>query len=841
MLKRVLSVFLALIMLLSATSVLAQDVSEGITVYLCVSQYGEIVKDKHGNEMAYVGIELGGKTEYSLDDVFKEAHINHYEGGIDGYASSVGEWGFGVDKFWGDTSYNFGYQVNGGIESVSGPGHIVNDGDYVDVCIYKNLYPDTESYSKFDSTSKNILCGEEITLTLSAVSGYDENWANIFSSCEGATITINDEETLYTTNENGEVTILFETEGNYIISAKKEKILNDETRPAITAPFCVVKVNERPEIKIIHNIAAGYSQMNLEDAAGNLPWIVADMAVYEELYPSSDYVFSSDKKQEALELIVDAATTATSAGDLAKYSLALRAMGYDAKNIYTKEFEKDDIIAKLVSLVENRDESVTNIYTLPYVIIALSQADDYASNEQMEYLISTAIESKTSWQDTEFGTDALTPMVLALSPYYNMREDIKEIIDEAVIILKENQRVDGLIDGFVGYESASTGLAICALSAVGIDSKEIKKAKNSLIDGLILTATEQMDGFPNAFATEQGFRGLLAWKYIAEGIDKAMYDFKDKDMDEANVSGCMLCPVVFDVVPQTAIVKADGVGKIAHNCFDLGEGVYTFSISAGGYASATYTVEISAVDVLNRAPKNITLFLNKTSGGGGGSGISDKKEEQKEEVKKENEENEEKTQEEVKTETEKSIFNENTFVDVKAENWYFPAVKYVYENNLFKGTDKGFEPEAPMTRAMLVTVLYRLDNCPDNTGTNSFDDVNDDLWYAEGVKWAAQNKIVNGVSDTNFAPEDKITREQVLTILFRYAVSKGYSVPTQKESDISLFEDYKDISSYAAEAINYMLSSGIIRGRDDNKIAPANDITRAEFAMILTRFAEVEK
>jgi|GEM_PF-1788098 len=846
MYKRIVSIFVVLIMILGVAPVFGEQASESITVYLCVSQYGEIVKDKNGKDMAYVGIELSGKTEYNLDDVFLEAHKNHYEGGTEGYASSVGEWGFGVDKFWGDTSYNFGYQVNGGMESVSGLEHIVDNGDFIDASIYKNLYPDTESYAKFDSAVIDVYKGNEIKLTLSAVGGFDENWQNIFLPCQDAIITINGEETVHVTDENAEVSIVFHDVGEYIISAKKEKILNNETRPAITAPLCVVKVHERPEIAMIHNIAAGYSKMNLEDAGGNLPWIVADMSVYEELYPESKNVFSKDKKQEALELIVAAASNATTAGDLAKYSLSLRAMGYDAKKVYTKEFKKDDVIAKLIALVEKEDESITNIYTLPYVIIALSQAEDYATDEQMEYLITAALTSKTSWQDTAFGTDALTPMLLALAPYYHTREDIKAVIDEAVIILKSNQRVDGLIDGYEGYESASTGLAICGLSALGIDSADVKNAEMSLIDGLVSMATEEKDGFSNAFATEQGFRGLLAWRILAEGIDRAVYDFKDKDMKEANVPQTVFCPVVFEVVPKTATIAAEGIDKVADSYFDLGEGTYVFSISTSGYVSTACTVEITAEDVLNRMPKNISIVLVKDSGGNGpsGGGITNKNDEKEDDKTTDDinkEQNEQKTEEEIKAEAEKLILTKNTFADVTSDNWYFPAVKYVYENNLFKGTDRGFEPDAPMTRAMLVTVLYRADNCSDATLDNSFTDIKDDMWYTEGVKWAAENGIINGVTDTEFAPEEKITREQVSAILFRYAAFRGYNLTTQKENESAAFEDFEDISPYAADAINYMISSGVIQGQDGKKIAPKSEITRAEVAMMLVRFAEVEQ
>ena len=152
---------------------------------------------------------------------------------------------------------------------------------------------------------------------------------------------------------------------------------------------------------------------------------------------------------------------------------------------------------------------------------------------------------------------------------YDANEQVKTVIDETVEILKSEQREDGLIDGFEGYESASTGLAICGLSAVGIDSQTVENGGISLIKGLLSTANEELDGFPNAFATEQDFRGLLAWRLLAEDKGKCMFDFSDYDMNEANISGAEKCPVVFDVSPADAVVTIDGATELSKNVFDF--------------------------------------------------------------------------------------------------------------------------------------------------------------------------------------------------------------------------------------------------------------------------------
>lgn len=828
--KRILSMILVLVMILSAIPVLAENTD--ITVYLSVSKYGEIVGSKDGDAMAYVPVALSGKDSYCLNDVFLEAHSTYYTDGTDGYASSEGDYGLSIDKLWGDTSKKFGYQVNGGKESVMGLSHIVENGDYVDACIYKNAYPDTESYTKFDVTNKEVHCEENFTITL-LVSGYDENWNMVFNPCEGATVTINGNATEIITDADGKATFSFENEGRYIISATKTKSINEETVPSITAPVCVVEVIH-PAVKMIHGIAKHYIQSDLTAAGSNLAWIVADMVTYAELFPESENILSEDKKADILKKLVLSASEATTAGDLAKSILALRALGYDAKKIFTESYEKTDIVEKLIAMVDNNSTDVTNVYTLPYVILALSQADGYATEAQMQSLINSALEKSSEWYDLTYGTDAMTPMILALAQYYNTNENVKNAVDEAVDILKGQQREDGLINGFEGYEPASTALAICAFSAIGIDSEEIKNGEKSLIDGLLSDANDDMNGFSNAFATEQGLRGLLAWKLLEENNEKTIYDFSDNPMNEANMSDVVYCPVVFTVSPADADVVVEGKEEFKENCFDLVEGTYSYSVSASGYKTEYGTIEVTADDSQNHIKKNVDVTLSKIyySGGGGistsaGSVKQVKTEDNKEEAKDDVEE------------VQKPVFTDDVFKDVASDSWYYPSVKYAYENNLFKGTDKGFEPDTTMTRAMIVTVLHRLAS-PDNVSTEtSFADVPENAWYADSLKWASKNNIVSGISATEFAPDADITREQLALILYRYASLNGYD--TKIMEDTLSYDDAADISDYALNAMKYAVKHGIITGKSNNVLAPKSNATRAEVATMLMRFAEMER
>ena len=177
------------------------------------------------------------------------------------------------------------------------------------------------------------------------------------------------------------------------------------------------------------------------------------------------------------------------------------------------------------------------------------------------------------------------------------------------------------------------------------------------------------------------------------------------------------------------------------------------------------------------------------------------------------------------------------FPDVAEGDWFYDAVRYAYETGLMDGVgDNLFAPNSETTRAQLVTILYRLEGEPEVSGTSGFTDVEADTWYTDAVAWAAANGIVNGVSETEFAPGKDITREQLATILFRYAEAKGYDVSAR--ADLSAYPGADQIQSYAAESVAWAVAEGLIQGFEDNTLRPAGNATRAQIATILMRFCE---
>ncbi|MGN0962807.1 MAG: leucine-rich repeat protein [Clostridia bacterium] len=175
------------------------------------------------------------------------------------------------------------------------------------------------------------------------------------------------------------------------------------------------------------------------------------------------------------------------------------------------------------------------------------------------------------------------------------------------------------------------------------------------------------------------------------------------------------------------------------------------------------------------------------------------------------------------------------FIDVNTNEWYHLYVDYAVTNGLFNGTGSNtFEPQTAMTRAMLVTVLWRYEGSP-AAGSPSFDDVPKNEWYSEAVAWAETNGVVNGVGAGKFAPNGKITREQMATILFRYSQKKGMN--TDKRGSFNAFPDAGQVSAYAAEAMSWTVGEGIING-SDGLLLPQGNATRAQVATILTRYIE---
>ena len=175
---------------------------------------------------------------------------------------------------------------------------------------------------------------------------------------------------------------------------------------------------------------------------------------------------------------------------------------------------------------------------------------------------------------------------------------------------------------------------------------------------------------------------------------------------------------------------------------------------------------------------------------------------------------------------------ENPYADVSANQWFYAAVQYVSENNLMNGVaENAFGPDIHTTRGMLVTILHRMEGEP-QAGEHSFTDVAEDKYYADAVAWAAENDIVNGYSDTVFAPEKAMSREEMAVVLYRYAQYKGWDVSAQ--GDLSRYTDSESVSAWSAEAMTWAVGAKVMDGMD-GRLAPQGDALRSQTATVLMR------
>lgn len=182
----------------------------------------------------------------------------------------------------------------------------------------------------------------------------------------------------------------------------------------------------------------------------------------------------------------------------------------------------------------------------------------------------------------------------------------------------------------------------------------------------------------------------------------------------------------------------------------------------------------------------------------------------------------------------------NPFRDVTESDWFYDDVRFANQNGLFNGVEKDlFAPEEPMTRGMLVTVLWRLDGETAPKTATTFTDVDANAYYADAVAWAAESGVVNGIGGNKFDPEGNVTREQIAAILFRYASLKG--VDTAARADLTAFPDAEKASAYARDALSWAVAAELVKGTKEGStiyLDPQGSATRAQVAAILSRYAQ---
>ena len=181
--------------------------------------------------------------------------------------------------------------------------------------------------------------------------------------------------------------------------------------------------------------------------------------------------------------------------------------------------------------------------------------------------------------------------------------------------------------------------------------------------------------------------------------------------------------------------------------------------------------------------------------------------------------------------------NDSPYSDVDPEDWYYAAVLYTYENNIMSGVGGDeFSPNTNLDRAQIAQVLYNMEGTPSVGDDSGFSDVDSGDWYFDAVTWAAENGIMDGYEGSTFGPVDDVTREQVAVVLYRYAQAKGYD--TSAKGDLSAFPDGSKVASWSRDAMSWATGIGLMLGDDSNNLVPQGTATRAQVAIMITRFCQ---
>lgn len=291
---------------------------------------------------------------------------------------------------------------------------------------------------------------------------------------------------------------------------------------------------------------------------------------------------------------------------------------------------------------------------------------------------------------------------------------------------------------------------------------------------------------------------------------------------------------------QTAIVNISG-GEMGELKKAGGSGTETITVTGGIFHADPTDCIASGYKVTEGTDENgypIWTVSRQYSGGGGGGGSSSKKDNTTTEQTKQDEvKQEEVTTPETIAPGEATTENiGRVFSDTKSSDWYAEAAAYAYNNGLMQGDENGnFGGNDSATRGQIVTILHRLAGEPD-AGDAKFNDVKGTEYYADAVAWAATNGLVNGYEDGTFSANGDVTREELATILYRFASAQGWVGETT--GALTGFSDGDTTSEWATEALAWAVSVGLLQGNDDGTLNPGGNATRAEIATILMRFCE---
>ena len=825
---------------------------EEITVTVSISVAGQFVTAADGSIVAAAEVtvtDLDGSGDFNIDEALKAAHEAFYPGGAAaGYASSTGDWGLSIDKLWGDESYAFGYYVNDTM--AMGLADSVAEGDYVAAFVYADKKTYTDAYSYFDKRSAQAEDGT-LTLTLYAFSEYDENWNPVFAPLAGAAITVDGEDSGFVTGEDGSVTLSFQEAGSFLLSAKHED-------PALVPPVCRATVSEaasgeedeegRVDLEIINNTGMFkglYAYIETVDGESTLV-VALTGSTYRYLIPGN-YAQALEKGTDRSDWIAgeqDAEgkwffripmeegqtyfpMVSVSQTYLDKYEAGENPL---ERSYYPRQFQLDpdaatltigDYAETLPFRVSSRVPSLRTADSTDVSIVGGPNSNNYnlrfalavedETYDQVRYLSVVDGQVDTVTAPLEDGSFAFDLLNAPTKEAFRDKEPISvffrvaETGDE-----KEYTLTIDLLAQTILIEGDDSGVASSGEEA----GEETGLTIEAEVEDGTVKATVSSEAVEAALSESEN-PGALGVVVVSEGADAIVLTFPAEALEKAAEA-----QVVLRAETELGTVTLDkgSVRKLADESVDA---VLTLATENGGLR-----LEITAED--NLIPLTLRVCLPAQSG----QVLLLRQADGSETVVKKSLVEDGKVYAILPIPAVVRVGDRSLAFSDVADQWFRQAVDFASSHELLTGvSDTEFGPLTGMTRAMVVTVLYRLEGEPKAESAAPFGDVPAGKWYSDAVAWAASKGIVLG-NGSGFAPNDPVTREQLAAILWRYAAMLGLD---SRSGSTDAFPDAASVSSWAKDAMGWAVRVGLFRGDDAGNLNPRAGATRAEVSALLSR------
>lgn len=765
--------------------------------------------------------DLNHDGKFDVNETLYAAHEAFFKGGAAaGYSTYQSKYGPAVDRLWGvgtiGKTASVGYWLNN--QSCMSPNDEVKAGDHLAAFNYADDKNYTDAYACFDSWTYSATTAGAGTLNLKAVTGYDsKTYAPIFGAYAGASLTAYDSSfkalasSAYTVKNNGggSYSVQFNQAGTYYVVAAADK-------NAIVPAVCSVTVSEAAKPSTPKNIRVSFRLIGAEKAKQDVDLSKNSyLPSYVTWIPTTAYTLEAGAAVGTLfKTALDNAgisykglssnyiSSITAPAACGGYELSEFTNGPYSGWMYTVNGKHPD--KGLQDWKLNDNDVVVWHYVSDYryevqdwhsdaAHPALGDGSYWSKWLQASDTAPKAGSSSGTGADTgtagktAAGGSGLAPKASVSGSTATAAVQEKTVTDAVAAVQKSGEKTITIVPTDTG-------------SAKNVDVSIPKTAVKAVVDG-----------------TGAGVEVDTAVGSVTIPNETLAAIVKQAGGDEVKIS--VEQKTAADIADKTVDAKDAVIAAVTVASGDK-------AITSFGGQSLTVSIPVDSSYKAGQSYKVIILSANGTKETASGKCVLKNG----------------KLAVEVETvHLSTFIVTRETvapisFTDVKSGDWYCDAVQYAVGKGIFTGTTATtFEPNTATTRAMLVTVLYRMENKPAATA-GSFTDVKAGSWYADAVAWAAANKLVTGYGDSRFGPEDTITREQMAAILMRYADYKKLDV--SKTAALTAFTDAGSVSTYAADAMKWAVGTGLISGTTDTTLSPAGSATRAQAAAILMRFNE---